>query len=462
VRAGPLRGEIAVRGLVFLPLLLARGIFAQCPARLPASEAAQARFQELERSGREAFQQRDFVGAAQNLRQAVCFAPANARAWHELALAEAASGDFLRADASLTRAERLAPRDFGILLSHAQVQLSLNQPDLARRTLHRAGQLQPTAPQTLGQLYVLLGRTYVEHKQPEAAIAAFLRARLAGPLDVESLLLLATMENSQGAYADAVQDALLVLNSRPAATDGQKGAAAAIAGLAYENQKLQHDAVRMLEAANRLAPTPTSYLALARIHETTGKLSEAIRVLQEARTALPGSTAIAIALGRNLVNAGDARLALDVLTQVTLQSPGELEAWRWLAEARNSLGQAPASIAALKELAGRAPGYPMIDVMIAQAYLKQDPVDYENALRMLERAEKTSPSDPDIFYMRGKIYAEQGRFEDAVGPLRRAIDLTPTAATSYYQLGLVYRKLDRPREAAQQFDRFNFLKGSSE
>ena len=150
------------------------------------------------------------------------------------------------------------------------------------------------------------------------------------------------------------------------------------------------------------------------------------------------------------------------LNHLIVQSPGELEARHWLAEAQISLGQGAAAIAALRELAQRAPDYPMIDVTIVRALLKQDPVDYESALRALERAEKSAPSDPDIYYLRGKIYADQGRLEEAVAPLRRAIELAPAAAPSYYQLGLVYRKLGRDSDAAAQFDRFTFLKGSSQ
>jgi tetratricopeptide (TPR) repeat protein len=454
VRAGPLHREIDMRRALLLPVLPACVIWAQCPDE-------PARFQELERSGQQAFVRRDFARAAEYLRQAVCYAPSNAHAWHELALAQAASGDFPGADLSLDTAEGLAPPDAGVLLSHAQVQLSLDQPDRARATLQRALQL-PAAPRPmLGRLYALLARAYIERKQAEAALAAFLRAQQAAPLDVETLLLLATIENSQGAYADAVRNARAVLDAGSAATQAQKGAAAAIAGLAYKNQKLFDDAIRLLEQANRVAPVPGSCLALAEIYETGGKLPDAVKSLQQAHAAIPDSAAIAIALGRNLVSAGDALQAAGILTQVTRQFPGEQEAWRWLAEARIALGQGAAAIAALQELARRAPGYPMVDVMLAQAYLKQEPVDYEAALRILEHAEKISPSDPDIYYLRGKIYAEQGRLQDAIAPLLHAIDLAPQAATSYYQLGLVYRKLNRPTDAAQQFERFSFFKAES-
>ena len=37
-----------------------------------------------------------------------------------------------------------------------------------------------------------------------------------------------------------------------------------------------------------------------------------------------------------------------------------------------------------------------------------------------DRAQEAAPSDPDIYYLRGKIYAALGRYVDAVTPLRRA------------------------------------------
>jgi tetratricopeptide (TPR) repeat protein len=79
----------------------------------------------------------------------------------------------------------------------------------------------------------------------------------------------------------------------------------------------------------------------------------------------------------------------------------------------------------------------MIELMIVQALLKQNPVDYDAALSALERAEMRSPFDPDIYYLRAKIYAEQGHLEQAAAALLRAIAMAPTAAQSYYQLGIV-------------------------
>jgi tetratricopeptide (TPR) repeat protein len=190
------------------------------------------------------------------------------------------------------------------------------------------------------------------------AVAALLRARQASPLDAESLLLLAATESNLGAYADAVHDLLPLLAGELPASDTQKAAAASIAGLAYQDQKRSGDAVLWLEQAARVAPTPANCLALAEIYKTSGKPLQAIQVLQRAHTAVLDSAAIAVALGRDLLNAGDAHAALDVLGQVVSQFPGELEAWHWMAEARMSLDEGAAAIAALRELARLAPTTP--------------------------------------------------------------------------------------------------------
>ena len=363
----------------------------------------------------------------------------------------------------LALAQRHAPHDFGILLSHAQVELSLQKPDLARRTLGDARRYQPqdspAAVQALAHVDALLGRAYVAERQPDLAIAALLRAAHGAP-DVESLLLLATLENSAGAYDDAIQITGQVMQSAdvPAA---RKGAAAAIAGLAYKNQKLNDDAIRLLRQAIQIAPNQTAYLALAEIYETGNKPQDAAGVLRQAHTVFPDSAKIALALGRNLANSNDPGGALPVLQECVRRTPEDPEAWRWQAEVQSALGRMKEAAESLREIARRSPDYPMIYTILAQALLKLDPVDYADALRTLEQGQKAAPSDPEIYYMRGKILAELGRYEEAATALRRAVELGPTMATPYYQLGLVYQKLGRQSQAAEQFERFKLFKSAA-
>jgi len=77
------------------------------------------------------------------------------------------------------------------------------------------------------------------------------------------------------------------------------------------------------------------------------------------------------------------------------------------------------------------------------------------ALHFLDRVS----TDPDVYYLRGKIYFSLGRYAEAVKPLQRAIELGPTVSLPYYQLGQVFQKLGRETEAKEKFDRFRFLKG---
>jgi superkiller protein 3 len=463
MRFRPMHGEVTVRFLVLFLLVLPHTRAAQCPSPPADRQTLRARFEEYEKAAQEAFQRRDFVDAAKNLRGAICIEPTSARAYHELGLAEAAAGHFEEADRALALAQRHAPRDFGILLSRAQVELSLQKPDLARLMLSDARRNQPkdsrTGAQALARVDSLVGRSYMEQQQPDLAIAAWLRAADGGGPEAESLLLLATLENSLGAYDDAIQNADRVMRSGEI-PDGQKGAAAAIAGLAYKNQKLNDDAIRLLRQAILTSPNQTSYLALAEIYAANDQPQEAGKVLTQARTVFPDSAKIAVALGRNLAGS-DPSGALEVLKECTRRTPDDPEAWRWQAEVQTSLGQMKEAAESLQQIARRSPDYPMIHKMVAQALLKVEPVDYADALRALERGGKASPDDPEIYYMRGKILAEQGRYEDAVVALQRAVELGPTLATPYYQLGLVYQKLGWQSQAAEQFERFKFLKSTA-
>jgi Flp pilus assembly protein TadD len=91
--------------------------------------------------------------------------------------------------------------------------------------------------------------------------------------------------------------------------------------------------------------------------------------------------------------------------------------------------------------------------------LDEERVDYLRVLQELEQAEKASPEDYDIHYLRGKVFIATGEYKRATDSLRRAIELRPTEPGAYYQLGLAYRKLGEPDLAKQQFEKLDFLKG---
>jgi tetratricopeptide (TPR) repeat protein len=348
---------------------------------------------------------------------------------------------------TLVRAS-VASDDFATLLGRAQAAASAGDFELATATLAAAERLEPANP-AVAQLHAHLGGALLQQRKLDLALAQLLRAKQGGWDDPSIRLMLATLENNLGAYGDAIRDASS-LDTNTAATVPQRATAAAIAGLAYKNQKRNEDAIRLLKHAIELAPSETAYVALSEIYESTDQSGEAVKLLEQGAATLPSSQRIALALGRNLVNGGDNQRAVAVLSGIT----ADPEALHWLAQAESSLGEFRKATEALQELARRKADYPMIDIMIAQSLLKWDPPNYEQALRFLDRA----PGDPDVYYLRGKIYFSLGRYAEAVKPLQRAIELGPTVSLSYYQLGQVFQKLGRETEAKEQFEKVRFLK----
>jgi tetratricopeptide (TPR) repeat protein len=102
----------------------------------------------------------------------------------------------------------------------------------------------------------------------------------------------------------------------------------------------------------------------------------------------------------------------------------------------------------------------MIHVLIARAMLNATPVEYPKVLDELALAEKAAPSDPDVFYLRGKIYAATNRNQEAVAALERSINLRPLEPSPYYQLARLYQKLGKPDLAKRTFERLKILEAA--
>ena len=137
----------------------------------------------------------------------------------------------------------------------------------------------------------------------------------------------------------------------------------------------------------------------------------------------------------------------------------ELYAQLALAEAYRNLGEPSRATETLRQLARHKPDDPMLHVVIAQSMLDEEKIDYARVLQELAAAEKASPDDYDIHYLRGKVFLATGRYVQALPSLWHAIELRPTEPGAYYQLGLAYRKLGQPDLAMEQFARLEFLKG---
>jgi tetratricopeptide (TPR) repeat protein len=426
------------------------------PSGLDAQETL-AKFQQLDREAQSAFDGGRFAEAARLYRQAACLVPSSARALFGLGGAEAAASNFPAARNAFEKASALLPDNSLPLAMLVRVNVAMHDLTKVKETLRAAAARFPRD----AELHSGLARFLAEKQLLDLALAESLRAEQTGVIDNASAVALAVLENTVGAYHDAVQHATSIENQT--GLDGQvRASAAGIAGLSYASLGQKNEAERYLKMAIELAPAQdNSYFALAYFYEKGQRFNEAAAVLKQGRDHGSNPDSFMLPLGNNLVWGEQFQAGVDVLRELIAKAPATAEAYIRLAEAYRKMGRPKLETQALGSLARVKPDYPMIHVLAAQAMLTMDPVDYPKVLAELAAAEKIAPNDPDVFYLRGKALAATKRFREAVIALKRATELRPIEPNAYYQLGLTYQKMGETALAHETMERLRYIQQSS-
>jgi tetratricopeptide (TPR) repeat protein len=311
------------------------------------------------------------------------------------------------------------------------------------------------------RLHTDFAQDLAHQKQYDLALAESLRVDYSGVSGADARIARAALENEAGVFGDAVEDARAV-EEQAALPDNIRAAAAALAGLGNEGLGNLEEAAKHFQLAVQLSPAMEShYIALARIYEAQQKGEAAVAILEQGRRRISPSPNLSLALGVALLREEKAKPAASILGELVRAIPDMLEAYPLLAQAWRDAGESGLATETLRSLAARKPDYPMLHVVIAQSLLAEDPVDYTAVLMELAQAEKASPADYDVFFLRGKTYIANGQYQAAVAALRKAIVLQPLEQGAYYQLGLAYSKSGQAALAKEQFDRLLHLKGNA-
>lgn len=415
-----------------------------------------SRFRDLDIRAQSAMQQKRFAEAVQLYREATCLAPESPRGLYGLGVAQAASGDFLSARESLRKADHIQPTSPLPLAMEVRINYSLNDIDALKANLREEAERFPRD----AQLHALLARFLAEKKLMVLALAESLRAQRAGSADSDSKVQLAILENAAGAYEDAIRNATAV-EKQSEVLSALRASAAGVAGLSYESTGQREEAIAHLQEAIRLdSSRENSYLALADLFEQGQKYPEAVSLLEEGRKNIPSSSTILLPLGADLIRIEKYQEGIDVLRELLRRDPGREQAYLSIADASRKMGNTAQELEALQALSRRKPDYPMIHVLTARAMLNTNPVDYAKVLEELAAAERMAPTDPDVFYLRGKVYAATGRSPEAITALKRSIDLRPLEPSPYYQLARLYQKAGKSELAKEQFDRLKVLEAA--
>ncbi|HMJ60895.1 MAG TPA: tetratricopeptide repeat protein, partial [Bryobacteraceae bacterium] len=253
--------------------------------------------------------QQRFSEAIRDFKEAACLDPRDARIFYALGSSEAAAGDFLSARKALATADRLQPVNPLPLAMLVRVNVSMGDVDSLKATLSETAVRFPAN----SDLHATLAQFLLQNKLSDLALAEALRSQKAGGATAQSMLDLAVLENTVGAYDDAIRNS--------AALEGQTGlpaalraSAAGVAGLSYESAGQREPAIAHLRAAIQLDPSQeNSYLALAFLLEKAQQYGEAVEVLEQGRGKLPQSTSLLLPLGSNLILAEKYTAGIDVL-----------------------------------------------------------------------------------------------------------------------------------------------------
>ena len=367
-----------------------------------------------------------------------------------------AAGEFVRARQFLQEADRLRP-DYPLPLAML-VKVSLTAGDIAnlKISLWAAARRFPRD----GRLHAEMAQDLLHQKQYDLALAEALRAEETGAAGARVGLNLAVLESQVGAFGDAARVAAAI-EAQSGLSDKERASAAGIAGLSLENLGQVQEAIRHFELAIRFDPNQEQpYLALARIDTEQQDNHAAVETLTRARKIIGDSPNVLLALGSALVSTEQYQAASLLLAGVVQRFPDQLEAYPKLAEAYRNMGEPGRATETLRQLARRKEDDPTLHIVIARSLLDEEKVDYSLVLQELAAADRASPDDYDVYYLRGKVFLATGRYSQAVASLRHAVELRPTEPGAYYQLGLAYRKLGQPDLAKEQFERLEYLKGT--
>jgi len=411
-----------------------------------------AQFKQLDGKAEAAMGRHQPEEAVAAYKQAVCLFPNSARAYYGLGMAEAAARHFVDARDALRTADRLQPTTAMPLVMQVRVNYSLGDLESLKSNLRELASRFPKDTDA----HTVLARFLAEHNLFVLALAEALRSGSSAD-DWNAKIQLSVLENTVGAYADAIRNALAVERNY-ALPEAVRGTAAGIVGLSYESLRQGDQARKYLSEAIQLDPSQeNSYLALADLFEQEQNYSDAVTVLEQGRRHLPDSNALLLALGTNMVRTENYEQGVKILRQVLQTAPDTSEAYISIADAGRKAANTAEEIEALRELERQHSDYPMIHVLLARAMSNQRPAEYTKILEELALAATAAPNDPEVYLLQGKAYVALGRYEQAASVLERSIGLRPTEPSAYYQLARVYQRLGKTDLARQQFERVKYL-----
>jgi predicted Zn finger-like uncharacterized protein len=223
-----------------------------------------------------------------------------------------------------------------------------------------------------------------------------------------------------------------------------------VAGLCYEELGKPGDAEAYYGRAVALkADYLDPQLALARLYAATGRLAEAEKAIQAARSAAPDSPRVQYAMATIEYARREFAKAADILNPVVAKDDGFFDGLLLLGRAQLELGQLDEALKSLQ--AAEKLSAQNLDLMIALGRTLRLQNKLAEAETLLKTAAQVHGSQSEIESELGQAYMGLGHLDEAKGHLTSAITLNRRNAEAHYARGLVYAKEGDTQNAVSNF-----------
>ena len=262
----------------------------------------------------------------------------------------------------------------------------------------------------------LLGRLKLRMNDKVAARGAFERALELDRSFVPAAVALATLDldAKDAAKARSRFEGVLALN--PAHLDAQlalaeiqarSGEAESAVAAAFENVAQAH------------ADQSRAWLALINHYIDVGNAPAALLKAQNATAALPDDLAIADALGRAQMSAGESAQALATFRKIISARPRSYAAHLRMADVYLGRNEIESAMESLKLALTLQPE--LIEAQVKLAGLATVKKNWPEALAIARKVQKLSPKLPQGYHLEGLVYAAQREWEPALSAFKSAM-----------------------------------------
>lgn len=225
------------------------------------------------------------------------------------------------------------------------------------------------------------------------------------------------------------------------------------AGVAAHQSRRYEEAEKIFQSILEERPTfSAAYTNLAHVLEQTGRVKEAIGVLEQAIERGVQNRTLLGRLGAYLQEAGRLEESVALLEAVVEEHPTYTEAYNYLGVSYSQMGRVDEAVATLEKVIELDPSYGSAYSNLGSVYLSSK--RYAVAEERFRRALELDAGLAIAWNGLGVVYASSGRESEAISAWVRTVELDPRQYDTLYNLGTLLTKLNRFGEAIRYLEDF--------